>query len=288
MKLNHDVVFALIATATLAAVTCLCAHADPFYPVDARAPQTIESHYSPLICNVLKSWPPSDIPEPNTETVAAANPLWMRGIHTPGDDGYVGVEKRMLIHAPLAKVSALIKDFERYKDRNPDLKEVRVLARDGNRVTTTWETKSPVFFVPNTKYDLVWTMDDTSASRAVYRFQLLKSNHLKASDTLLVLDARGDSTLLTTYDFFQLDLGFVGAFATTKKVWKKSFESLYIGDIALKSQLEHPDWDAKRIKKEAETMLDRYPIEEPQFTSNPLERQPANAPAQSPAPQDKS
>jgi hypothetical protein len=233
--------------------------------VEAKAPGTIESFYSPRICNVLKSWPPADIPAAPT----SGNPLWMRGVRKAGDDSYVGVEKRMLIHAPLGKVTALMKDFDHYKDRIPDLKKVEVLGHEGNRITTAWETKSPVFFVPNTKYQLVWTIDETSPTRAVYRFQLKSSNHLKASDTLIVLEAQGaDSTLLTTFDFFQLDLGLVGAFATVKKVWTKSFEGLYHGDIALKTQAEHPDWSAKQIDKEAEHLLDQNPVDHVQFTSN--------------------
>jgi len=246
------------------ALSVSAAVADPFYSIESKAPQTIESFYSPRICNVLKSWPPADIPA----APESGNPLWMRGVRKAGDDSYVGVEKRMLIHAPLAKVTALMKDFDHYKDRITDLKKVEVLSHDGNRLVTKWETKSPVFFVPNTKYELVWTIDESQASRAVFRFQLRQSNHLKASDTLIVLEAKGDATLLTTFDFFQLDLGVVGAFATVKKVWTKSFEGLYHGDIALKAQLEHPDWSARQIDKEAERLLDQNPVDHLEYTSN--------------------
>ncbi|MBI3558272.1 MAG: hypothetical protein HY074_18550 [Deltaproteobacteria bacterium] len=199
----------------LSAITCMAA---PPFSVEEKIPQAIESYYSPRICNVLKAWPPRDVP--------------------------------------------------REEDRAPDLKEVRVLGREGNRVTTAWETRSPVFFVPNTTYELIWTVDASQAQRMVYRFQLKSSNHLKSSDTLIVLEARGDSTLLTTYDYFQLDLGFVGAFATVHKIWKKTFEGYYMGDIALKAQAEHPDWNAKQIRKESEQMLDKFPVEPIQFTSN--------------------
>ena len=239
-------------------------YAGPVYSIEDKIPQAIESYYSPRICNVLKNWPPREVPA----LADGANPLWMRGIKTPGNEGYIGVEKRMMINAPLARVSSLLDDFTRYKDRTPDLKEVRVVAREGNRVTTAWETKSPVFFVPNTRYELVWTVDTTSPQRTVYRFQLKSSNHLKSSDTLIVLEARGETTQLTTFDFFQLDLGFVGAFATTKKIWKKTFEGYYSGDIALKAQAEHPDWTAKQLKKEAEQMLDKFPVEPLQFSNN--------------------
>ena len=239
------------------------------YPIEEKIPQAKESYYSARICGVLKHWPPEGFPEGVSET----EPLWIAAIKTPGDDAYVGLAKRMWIRAPLSAVASLMTDFEGYKDRVPDLKEVRVLGRDGNRITMSWRSKSPMLFVPDTRYAQVWVIDESSPGRVVCRHQLEWGNHLKFSDGLIVMEAAKEKglTRLTTFDFFKLDLGVLAKVAplrqVMRKVWKDSVEAYYRGDIALKTKAEHPDWTAGRIQEEAQEALKAHPAVSVQFLS---------------------
>ena len=243
--------------------------ADGSYPIEAEIPQAKQSPYSGRIWTVLKHWPPQGMPE----SPSNADPLWIAGIKTPGDEAYVGIAKRTWIGAPLSAVAALMDDLESYKGRMPNLKEVRLLAREGNRITTFWRTKAPMFLFPDTKYEQIWVSDDSSAERVVYRHQLKRGNHLKFCDGLIVLESVKDKdmTRLTSFDFFELDMGVLAKVVPqhklTRKVWKDSLEAYYRGDIALKTQAEHPDWSAGQIEREAERLFKAHPTGPFQFLS---------------------
>ena len=65
------------------------------------------------------------------------------------------IENSVTIRAPLEKVYAIAKDVERFPEFMPDVKELMVLERDGNRVVTRWAGVIQQF-----KVTVRWTEED--------------------------------------------------------------------------------------------------------------------------------
>lgn len=65
------------------------------------------------------------------------------------------IENCVIVNAPLDKVYAVAKDVERFPEFMPDVRELTVLERDGNRVVTRW-----VGVIPQFKVTVRWTEED--------------------------------------------------------------------------------------------------------------------------------
>jgi hypothetical protein len=226
----------------------------------AEAPRSL---YSEKIHKFLDHWPPKWIPDHKSET----NPVWVRGIKTPDKNLYIGTLKQLWIQAPLEKVAAVIDLFDLYPEFFDEVKKVKVLERDGNKLTVFWERNSPAFFIPNIKYEMIYIIQKVSDHKTIYRYQLKKGNSLNFSDGLIVLEAAEDGTKVTGIDFYDANWGLAGALASGK-IWRKSIEGGYKGDIAFKMRVEHPDWSPKQIRTESERMLDRFPVEPIQYVDD--------------------
>lgn len=235
----------------------------PVHSIDESISGALESIYSGKLHRLTKRWPPENI-EKNWEDV---RPYWIRGIKTEKNSLYIGSQKQLLIRANLKRVSFLIQDFESYPTFYHDLKHVRVIAREGNKVTTFWERYSPVFFLPNIKYEQVY-ISDTTDKRVTIRYQLKSANSINFADGLLVLEAEGEFTRLTAFDFFDAQWGILGGIAPGK-VWNESFKNSLKDDMALKSHAEHPEWSRDQIFKESDKILDLFPPDPIQYIDPP-------------------
>ncbi len=239
-----------------------------FHPIDERNVDAKESYYSIRLTSLLKSWPPKIFLHSKNST-QESRPVIMLGIKTQGNETYIGLGKRFLIHAPIKSVTDLLDDFDHYKDRNPDLVEIKVKSQDGNRFSTQWEFKSPAFFIPNSRYEQIYIVDRKNPNKIVYRYQLKNGNNLNYSDGLTVVESQGTSTLVTGFDFFDARWGLLSSVALGK-IWKESIEGYYKGDLALKLQAEHPDWKFEQIESERKKILEKFPVEPIQYLEKPL------------------
>lgn len=230
------------------------------HPIDEVIPEGRESPYSNRLIQLLRKWPMRDIPK----TLPTENPIWMKMVRTPGKATYIGCEKLMMIKAPLKNVIALMEAYEAYPEMYDGLKTVRIVERDGNKILTFWERYSPAFFVPNIKYEQVYLIEHPSEQRAIYRYQLKSSKSVNFADGFVVLDAVGNSTRLTSIDFFDANWGLLGALALGR-IWRESVENDYRGSIAFKSKAEHPEWNLEELKKESERVLTQFPVEPIQY-----------------------
>lgn len=221
-----------------------------------------ESLYTSKLINYLKKWPLLL----NFEKQKDGNPVFMTAIKTLTEDNYIGVEKQIFIQAPILKVSEVIENFENYPNVFEGVKSVKVVKRDGNCITTQWERQSPVFFVPNIKYEQVYIIDRSNNQKIIYRYQLKKGNSLLFSDGIIVLDTIANQTRLTAIDFYFANWGILKSIANNR-IWKGSLEGSYRGDISLKAHIEHPEWTKDQLIKESESELHHFPVESIQFRS---------------------
>lgn len=184
---------------------------------------------------------------------AQASGVGLTCIATPGDGKYVGVVQRMEIAASLAEVDAVLADVSHYRDLFPGLVDVHEVpgSRDGNRYVTAWEQRVPLFFVPNTRYELTYLVSRIGGERIVYRYRLARSRDLTNSDGVVVLEAAGPSrTRFTEYDFFNARWGLL----PERAVWRESLRGSVASDLAIKLKAEHPARSYRDIASEAERL----------------------------------
>jgi hypothetical protein len=238
------------------------ASSNPKHPVYEKIETGKESFYSPKLIGLLKEWPPKIFPKNSA-------PIVIVGIKTPSSENYIGIAKQFIIEAPLKKVTDLLDDFEHYKDRNPELVDVKVKSKEGDQQVIEWEFKSPAFFVPNSKYEQVYVTDRTFPNKVIYRYQLKEGNNLNFSDGLVVLESVGKKTKITSFDFFDAKWGFLASVAMGK-IWHDTIEGYYKGDLALKLQAENPDWKFEQIDEERKRILEKFPTDPIYFLEKPL------------------
>jgi hypothetical protein len=237
------------------------------HPVFEKIKVGKESYYSPRLPQLLNQWPPKIFPSDLKSKGSA--PINIVGIKTPGLDNYIGIAKQFVIDAPLKIVAGIMDDFEHYKDRNPDLVDVKVKMKNGDQWITHWEVKSPAFFIPNSRYEQIYIMDRTFPNKVIYRYQLKEGNNLNYSDGLVVLEPVGKKTRITSFDFFDAKWGFLGSVAMGK-IWHETIEGYYKGDLALKLQIENPEWKYEQIDDARKRILETFPTDPIYFLENPL------------------
>ncbi len=223
-----------------------------------------KSRYSEVLRELVRGWP---TPRVKALREPAAGGLSLRCIETPEEPLYIGLEQVQWISAPIEHVAAAVEKIDEYRDIFTGFADIRVTAREGNRWTTAWEQKAPVFFVPNIRYDVHYLISKLGAERRVYRFQLKDSETLKWSDGVIILDAvpgasGAPKTRYVEYDFYDAHWGLAKAFGQDR-IWRDSVEGIALSDLALRLRAENPakstEWvrDASaRLLKTAVTGLD--------------------------------
>lgn len=178
---------------------------------------------------------------------------------TKDEKYFVGAKQYFEIKAPVEKVRSVLDDFAHYKDIFLGLKDVHVVSQDGNRVTTFWEQKIPVFFIPNVKYEMNYLIDHSRSEGSIYRYQLKQSKNIRTSDGLIVIHQKAGNpqeTVYLEYDFVDADWGALETFAPSR-IWGDTIEGLYASDLAVQYRAEHPDWDFDKVRDESEDHVDK-------------------------------
>jgi hypothetical protein len=189
-------------------------------------------------------------PHPEVAAPAPSQQLRLTCLATPGQEGYVGALQEAVIETPLAAVVALLDDLPHYRDLFPDTVDVHEVpgSRQGDRFVTAWEQKAPVFFLPNTRYALVYRVDRSDPARVVYRYWLHRAGALRQSDGAVILEALSPGrTRFTEYDLFDAAWGPV----PLSMVWSEALKGMFLSDLALKLKAEHPAWSYTEVAEEA-------------------------------------
>lgn len=203
-----------------------------------------KGRYRALLDEVLARRPP-EAPAP-----ATSQPLRLTCLTTPGEEGYVGALQEAVIEAPLSVLVALLDDVPHYRDLFPDTVDVHEVpgSRLGDRFVTAWQQKAPVFFLPDTHYQLVYRVDRQEPSRVVYRYWLRRPGALRHSDGAVLLEVLGPGqTRFTEYDFFDAAWGPV----PLSMVWGEALKGMFLSDVAIKLKAEHPAWSYAKVAGEA-------------------------------------
>ncbi len=213
-------------------------------------------HYRKILDQVLGHWPPQ-YPEsrPSDGSKERESPISVQGWETRGDGDYIGLQKKMMIFAPLEVVDQILGDFEHYVELFPEFKEIRVIKQDQSEILTHWERPIPFPFVPNVHYVTAYQVDRSRTGRIVFRVQLKESNRVWVSDDLVVLEKKGPNlTQFTAFSFFEADWGPVRILGLGK-IWKDSIEGSVLSDLSFKLRAEHLDWPSQKIQSERRKLL---------------------------------
>lgn len=228
----------------LLALLTLSATASQKYPLTTplSGPQSL---YTRKVLDLLLKWP-----ETKKHLIQPEKPngLAIRCLKTPENDLYIGLEQVMHVSASLERVEAVLDDVNNYARLFFGFKDVRIVSRDDNRWTISWEQEVPFFFVPNVKYDTFYLVDSSQPGRKFYRYKLKESGQLKFSDGAIIVETESNGgTLFAEFDYFEADWGILKVLGV-KKIWRESIESIVLSDFAIKLKAEHPDWDYERVK----------------------------------------
>jgi carbon monoxide dehydrogenase subunit G len=158
----------------------------------------------------------------------------------PKNDLYMGVEQRLKIHAPLAAVTAVLDAVDEYDELFPGFKKINLVSKSENHFVVHFEQVVPVFFIPNIKYEMLYTELTPNPQKKIYEYQLKTAGTIKSSDGLIILTQNEDNaTTYTEYDFFDAEWG-AAKFAGKTKLWHDSVEGIYFSDLAIKLKSEDP------------------------------------------------
>lgn len=213
-----------------------------------------DSVYTPKIIELIQNWPPVGLPSPDD----TSGPLWLEAIRTEGNSSYIGLRKRMYIHAPMAQVSRIVEDFASYPTIHPEVEEVHVIEHESNLWVIDWIRDRPAFFLPKIIYEQIYISQE-SEGRKFYRYQLKSGNAINYADGVIVLEPAPEGIYLTSYDFFEGNFGIAKLFAKSK-IWRDSLMGYARADYALKIKAENPDWSLKQIQTQVKALMDHFPF----------------------------
>lgn len=161
----------------------------------------------------------------------------------------IGVRQTFLIQAPLSEVIKVLDGFSDYTSIFDGMRRAEVKSEFAGGYTFFTEQDVPVPFVPNERNEMIYRVDQHAGIDKSYRYQLLKSNHLKYNDGLIVVKTKTPgTTLYDEIDFWDADLGLAKTLGA-KKVWKDSLEGIYQADLAVQLKAEKKEMTNAQILK---------------------------------------
>ena len=229
-----------------AAFLSVCLREAHAQAIDDALPGT-DSPYTARLARLASRWPAG---RPEGEI---ASPVDLTCLATTDADSYVGTLRRALVQAPVEAVAAVLDDIAHYRELMPGATDIHVIpgSIDGHRFATSWEQRVPVFFLPNVRYELSHLVDRSRPGRVVYRYKLRRSDVLRASDGLVVLEAlNAGLTRFTEYGFFETRPSAV----PSSVIWRQSVRGAFRSATAIKLRAENPAWSYRDIARESERL----------------------------------
>lgn len=87
------------------------------------------------------------------------------------------IESSIVINGPIERVYECAKDVETFPDYMPDVKEVKIVERDGSRVVSAWTA-----YIPDFKMTVKWVEEDLWDDAAfTCNFKLVKGDYTSYS-----------------------------------------------------------------------------------------------------------
>jgi hypothetical protein len=175
----------------------------------------------------------------------------------------MGFAQSTRVHAPLSALEKVLDDFEHYKDLFVGLDGSKVLcagpgAQARGRVDVEYDQSPPVFFLPGVKYALSYRIEKPRADAKVYRYRLKQAGRIRALDGLVLIEGISDSeSRFTAMDLYDVDWGPASVFGA-RKLWARNLEDNFRTDAAIRLKAEHPDWDAKKVREQAEEAFEGF------------------------------
>ena len=228
------------------------------FPKEAPLPGP-QSLYSPLLLQLHRQGVLKNIHYPRAQDNP---PLQVKCLETPGSEFYVGLQQLMAISAPLKAVEEVVSDLNHYADLFSGFQKIEIIQKEDNLWTSDWEQIVPIFFIPNIKYQMFYLVDQSLPQRIVYRYKLKESDSLRTFDGLIILESLTDhETRYTEYDFYDADYGPL-TFLAPGRIWKDGVQGFIQSDFAIKLKAEHPDWSYSKIKQQAASLTEAFPLDE--------------------------
>ena len=183
-------------------------------------------------------------------------------LSTPENPFLIGMVHQVPIHSAVEKVIAVFEDFESYPRIFKDLKQVKILEKNGPKdFIVEYENIIPIPFVPNSVYQMQYhgKTEDKPQFQIIYRFELKKGNELKSLDGVVVIKKL--SPLYQEVDFMDADWGLAKTFAG-KTIWQDTVTGSFESDFGLKFKSETPSMESKEIIKQSRFSVERSKIQD--------------------------
>jgi hypothetical protein len=215
-------------------------------PWNANA-EGVKSRYTEVVQSLLK------------EDKPASNTFFLKCWEDPENDLYMGIEQRVRIHAKFDEVNRVVSAIEEYDQLFPDYEKIYTVSKTENRFTVSFEQKVPIFFVPNVKFQMLYTELTPSSDKKIFWYQLKEADVVKNSDGFILLKKVSENeTDYTEYDFFDAHWG-AAKVKGKASLWKDVVDGIYRSDLAVKIKAEDPKLKSiqaqKRAKEERDTKL---------------------------------
>ena len=213
-----------------------------------------ESVYTTRMISLAKNWRETseDYKKRNT------GPFEFKCVTTPGSATYVGVERRMLIKAPIARVKLLLESYSEYAKLLYGFADVGILRREDNKVVAKFEQIVPI--LPNVHYEMSYLETTGLSGRLLYRYQLREGRTLRFNDGLVVIEPTKDGqTYFTAVGFFDANWGLLTF--SKDRIWRTSTEGVIISDLSILTKAENPTWTFEKAREQAKAMAATVPLE---------------------------
>ena len=176
----------------------------------------------------------------------------------PEDKYYIGLFHGLLINDSLKNVASVLEDFSNYPRVFNGVEESGIVKKNNeNNIVVQFEDKAPIFFLPNTRYQMFYSIERNGGDRQIYRYHLsnvLKQNDILFSDGLIFLKENHGKTFFYELDFFKAKWGMAEKLASSK-IWPESVKELILSDFELKIKVENKELSLKEITSKSKKLL---------------------------------
>lgn len=139
------------------------------------------------------------------------------------------IESSIMINGPIEKVYECAKDIERFPEFMPDVKDVKIIERDGSRIVSAWSA-----YIPDFMMTVQWTEEDLWNDEAKRcDFKLVKGDYAAYSGNWTFTASDGGAKFESVVEY-EYDVPLIGALIKGL-VQKKVQENV---DMILKSVKE--------------------------------------------------
>ncbi len=178
-------------------------------------------------------------------------------LETSENNLYIGLWHSLTINSNLKDTALILEDFEKYPEVFDGIVNSKVIKKsDSNFWLVEFENKSPVFFLPNIRYQMEYKMQ-TVQNGKLYKYHLsnlYSQNSITYSDGLILLKEEKGITKFYELDFFNANWGIAGNLAGAN-IWSDSIKELAISDVELKVKAENLKLSSDEKKEKMESFL---------------------------------